>query len=290
MAASESVAQPPTIVIQHRGRPGLLAGILACIFGVLGIFGPGILFVPLAGICAFVGLWRGVAGRSPEGIGTSLLGGFLGVVGFAVSPTLWLFTGALLLTHEIATASPRAALSPAQLQAQKNAQFASNAEALVQRMQRFDRMAEADAAALLAYRSRMQFITAQMADYLHREQILHDDPNSGAARGQLYVAVIQGSVATNQLRVKIQPLESEFQAKAPFLAQLVRQTANNCRFVSSSSDPGAKTRACRDLSNALPVFSHDMESLQAELAVYTALDARTKETQQRLIDAAETAE
>ncbi len=291
MAASESAAQPLTIVIQHRGRPGFLAGVLACIFGVLGIFVSGILFVPLAAICSIVGLWRGIAGKSPEGIGTSLLSGFLSVVGFAVSPTLWLFTGALFLTHEIATATPPAAVSPAQLQAQKDVQFASSVESLVQRMQRFDGMAETDATALPAYRSRMQSITDKMADYLRRERALGSDFHSAGTRGQLYVAVIQGSVATDQLRVQVQPLESEFQAKAGPLVQLVSQTANNCRSaIRSGDDSSPKLRACRDLSEAVPIFARDMRNLQAELADYSALDARTKDTQQRLIDAAEAAQ
>jgi len=290
MAASESAAQPPTIVIQHRGRPGFLAGVLACIFGVLGIFGPGVLFVPLAGICALIGLWRGIAGKSVEGIGTSLLGGFLGVIGFATSPTLWLFTGALLLTHEIATASPPAAPSPAQLQAQRDAQFASSVQSLVQRMQRFDSVAETDVAALPVYRERMQSITAKMADYLHRERALGSDFRTEGARGQLYVTVIQGSVATDQLRAKVQPLQSEFQIKAASLAQLVSNAANSCGSANrSSGDSGLTAKACRAFAEAMPVFTRDMRNLQTELTAYSELDARTKDTQQRLIDAAEAA-
>ena len=78
-----------TIVVQHRGSPGMLAGVLGCVFGLLGIFSVGVLFVPLAAGCSLVGLLRGVAGGSGSGIGVSLLGILLTVAGFVVSPSLW---------------------------------------------------------------------------------------------------------------------------------------------------------------------------------------------------------
>jgi hypothetical protein len=35
---------------------GVLAGLFGCVFGIIGIFAFAIVFVPLAGICAIVGL------------------------------------------------------------------------------------------------------------------------------------------------------------------------------------------------------------------------------------------
>ena len=75
---------------------GVLAGILGCVFGIIGIFAFAIVFVPLAGICAIVGLIRGIVGKSAAGIGTSLLAGVLSVVGYLLSPTLLLITAGLI--------------------------------------------------------------------------------------------------------------------------------------------------------------------------------------------------
>jgi len=80
-----------TVVVRHRGSPGLVAGILGCVFGLFGIFTIGIIFVPLAGICSVFGLLRGLFGRSVSGIGVSLLAAILTFWGFVFSPTLWPF-------------------------------------------------------------------------------------------------------------------------------------------------------------------------------------------------------
>jgi hypothetical protein len=53
--------------VVHRGRAGVQAGLFGCIFGVLGIFTLGFVFVPLAALCSFVGLIRGVFGVSASG-------------------------------------------------------------------------------------------------------------------------------------------------------------------------------------------------------------------------------
>jgi len=81
-------------------NPGVLAGVLGCAFGVLGIFTLGIVFVPLAALCSVIGLLRGLSGRSGAGIGVSLLGGFLTVMGFIFSPSLWLVTSGLFVASQ----------------------------------------------------------------------------------------------------------------------------------------------------------------------------------------------
>jgi hypothetical protein len=52
-------ARTNTVIVRHTGNQGLLAGLLGCLFGLLGIFAWGIIFVPLAVICSLVGLLRG---------------------------------------------------------------------------------------------------------------------------------------------------------------------------------------------------------------------------------------
>jgi len=61
-------------------------GYCAVGFGVLGIFGPGFVFVPLGLICSIVALF---AGQAMWGI----LGIVLALFGFITSPKLWLLLG-----------------------------------------------------------------------------------------------------------------------------------------------------------------------------------------------------
>jgi len=79
---------------------GIVAGILGCLFGVLGIFTIGIIFVPIAALCSLVGLARGISGPSLAGIATSLLGAVLTFFGFISSPTLWLLAAGLFVASQ----------------------------------------------------------------------------------------------------------------------------------------------------------------------------------------------
>jgi hypothetical protein len=88
-----------TIVVRHRMDPGILAGVLGCVFGVLGILTLGVVFVPLAALCSVLGLLRGLIGLSSSGIAVSLLGGVLTIIGFVFSPSLWLLAGGLLASR-----------------------------------------------------------------------------------------------------------------------------------------------------------------------------------------------
>jgi len=75
----------------------IAVAIMGIVFGILGIFTIGIVFVPLAALCAVVALIGGgiVRGQSATGF-LAILAGILAGVGFAVSPTLWLATAARL--------------------------------------------------------------------------------------------------------------------------------------------------------------------------------------------------
>ena len=74
---------------------GLIAGLFACGFGIIGIFSVGIVFVPLAGLCCVIGLLRGLSGRG-SGFAVSVLGGVLTTIGFVSSPSLWFLAAGLL--------------------------------------------------------------------------------------------------------------------------------------------------------------------------------------------------
>ncbi len=87
---SNSSDQQTTIIVRHRGSAGLVSGVFGCIFGLLGIFTFGIVFVPLAAVCSVIGVIRGTFGRSASGIGVSVLAALLTIWGFLFSPSLWL--------------------------------------------------------------------------------------------------------------------------------------------------------------------------------------------------------
>jgi hypothetical protein len=83
----------------QRRNQGVVAGILACIFAVLGIFTLGILFVPIAAFCGVVGLLRGAIAFNLSGLAVSALGIFLSIVGVATSPSLLLALGLVLASN-----------------------------------------------------------------------------------------------------------------------------------------------------------------------------------------------
>jgi hypothetical protein len=117
---------------------GIVAGILGCLFGVLGILTIGILFVPIAGLCSLIGLIRGISGPSLAGIATSLLGAALTIFGFISSPTLWLFAAGLFVatqsdnpaTSQPKTSAVETATPDSQSESSPKFDIASNASSL----------------------------------------------------------------------------------------------------------------------------------------------------------------
>jgi hypothetical protein len=76
----------------------MVPAIFACVFGIFGIFTFGIIFVPLAFLCALVGMVTGIIKGQ---FGTAFIaccGGALAVAGFMASPSLW-----VLLTAAVAS-------------------------------------------------------------------------------------------------------------------------------------------------------------------------------------------
>lgn len=85
---------PTRVIVVHQGSPGALAGAIGCIFGLLGIFTLGFLFVPIAAVCSLIALARSLASFNATGIGLALLSCVMTVAGFLTSPSLWLLFAA----------------------------------------------------------------------------------------------------------------------------------------------------------------------------------------------------
>lgn len=80
----------PRVIIVRTGSPGALAGALGSIFGLLGIFTFGFLFVPIAGLCSLIAIVRACSAPNATGIGLALLACAATFAGYLTSPALWL--------------------------------------------------------------------------------------------------------------------------------------------------------------------------------------------------------
>jgi hypothetical protein len=74
----------------EKKKAGNGSGIFSCIFGLLGIFTVGIIFVPLTFITAFIGFIDATRGMNGGGQAINLLGFILGCVGAFMSPSIWI--------------------------------------------------------------------------------------------------------------------------------------------------------------------------------------------------------
>ena len=278
--SSPSTATPnQPIIIQYRGHPGLVAGILACVFGVLGILFLGIPFVPLAALCSVVALVRGIVGKSATGIGLSAVGAFLSVIGFIVSPSVWIAFAALFLAHEIsATNQPtRESLEQNRIQ-QLNY---TNA-----RLLHFVSASESVDSKLPVFQTRLDTITSKMDDYLNRERELISDPDAAVTRGQISVAISQGNVATYQLHNQLVSLEQQFQTEAVLLARYASNASQSCRRTSDTPS-GAEKIACDQLHALLQPFNREYLATHAALTNAETAFQQANEKQQALVQTSE---
>ncbi len=74
----------------------MILAIFGVLFGILGIFTIGIIFVPLAAICATFALVSGIVNGRFTTVLLAFSGGVLTVAGWSMSPSLWVLTAALL--------------------------------------------------------------------------------------------------------------------------------------------------------------------------------------------------
>lgn len=85
----------------------IAVAIMGCVFGILGIFTLGVVFVPLAALCAVVSFLGGITTLRFSAVFLGLVAGVLTCWGYFLSPSLWLLTGAAFVA-----ASPPQVHSP----------------------------------------------------------------------------------------------------------------------------------------------------------------------------------
>jgi hypothetical protein len=222
-AGGATMAVP--VIVQNRGRPGLIAGLLGCVFGVLGIFSLGLVFVPLAALCSFVGFLRGIFGGSASGIGTSLLGAVLCVFGFATSPSLWAITVAGILASNPPARSTSTASStvPSTLGPSREASNTAHLNALRQRLDRASVDMTAQLGKFPPVEQRYRAITGAMHTGLARQQSIYGPGQAMVARSQIAVAINQTAIQGEQLHNGIQTAQRDIRSK---LEPLVRDAVN----------------------------------------------------------------
>jgi len=77
----------------RRSHACVLAGALGIVFGLLGIFTVGLVFVPIAALCTLLGLLRAVFALNMAGLGLSLVSSALTAAGFVGSHSLCFLAG-----------------------------------------------------------------------------------------------------------------------------------------------------------------------------------------------------
>ncbi len=81
------MSETQQVVITKKGN-GMVAGIIACVLAVLGIFFLGVVFVPLAAVVALIGTIIAIKNKNIAGIGVNALAWVLTIVGLFTSPLL----------------------------------------------------------------------------------------------------------------------------------------------------------------------------------------------------------
>lgn len=305
--ASESVLRAEKIIIEYRAPAGVLAGVLGCVFGVLGIFFIGLIFVPLAALCAIIGLIRGIGSGSATAVGLSIIGGILCFFGFAVSPSLWVLLGVGLLAGLIAShhatptiapppVNPPAAYyyaappSPAYVTPTKSFddETAETAGKLAEAVGQFDAVADRYRTDISSVDAKYQAITSRMDDLLQRERDLVGDPNASVTRGQLSVAISQASIATDQLHNQVLSFESQVRDQVRPLWQSVWPVTQTChRAPSPDFKPGPEKTNCLALLSAADTFTRNLQDLKDGFAHAEQIFQREHETQDDLKAASE---
>lgn len=94
---TDPAAPVERVIIVHRSAPGMVAGILSVVFGILAVLSLAIVFGPIGLLCAVIGFLQ-AAGKSVGSLVLSIIGAALNAMGLALSPTFWLIAAGLTVT------------------------------------------------------------------------------------------------------------------------------------------------------------------------------------------------
>ncbi|MCF8470413.1 MAG: hypothetical protein K9G30_06485 [Parvibaculum sp.] len=268
-----------TIVLERRENTGLLAGILGCIAGLLGIFSIGVLFVPIAMVCGLIGLMRGISGNNAAGIGTSVLAGFLGIFGFFASPSLWLIVGAMFFASGNSghtSHSHSAAYEASQQRAVNTRRSIAGINTLISTLEHFGAVAADYKTRTASVEKKYRLISSKMRKYETKARSLPS--TASVEKGQIIVSLSQGSFATDDLHWSVEQAKANFQSKAANLETLTSQAWIICKQphqISQNTGPDNLGTACSRFSEVYgPYEQHRSEIVRG----FEALEATYRQT------------
>ncbi|TGP49172.1 hypothetical protein EN873_30305 [bacterium M00.F.Ca.ET.230.01.1.1] len=308
-----------TFHIAQRRNSGRTLGILGCVFGVLGILTLGILFVPLALLFSTFGFVRGLFGRSVSGIGFSLLGVFLGVVGFIVSPALWAAVAAVGLTMISAPpatshSSPAAAktsseaITPihtptqaAQAQTQQAEQMAkalSDLANLSRQLADFGPYADKNFSRFDRVEQKYRTITADMRRGLAKQKAIPEGPDADGARSDIAIWISDAQSAANDLHDSVESAHGDFtqQTKSMLTETVVYDRI--CVPLANAkvdNDPDVTTAfvwksACTTFQRSEAAFYARVNSIEASFQHIAIVWGQESEAQKEIIQASQAVE
>jgi hypothetical protein len=192
-----------------------------------------------------------------------------------------------LNAHSKGIQSAAAVRQRTQAAQQDAAQFVTDVNQLVDRMQRFDLEADAHLQKFPNAEKRYQDITAKMTEYVERERQLAGNPNAATARGQIAVVVNQGALQTEQLHIQQQTLQTSLDTNVKPILNELSAMERRCRGNTSTSDV---TDACGHLESADGPFRQKYDATVAGLEHIEQVYQREHNTQQELIQKAQSLE
>jgi hypothetical protein len=166
--------------------------VIACILAVLGIVVSGVIFVPLAALCAVTALIRALTGKNLAGVGVSALAFVLAAIGFAVAPSLWL----LLFAVSVASSSG-SSNGESKVENQRSA-LARNLDDVERKAQAFNREASNQIAMLAQAEDQCTSITTAMRSGLERESQVTRNPETALERTRITIEIEQGQFAMDR--------------------------------------------------------------------------------------------
>lgn len=237
--------------------PGLIAGLLGCAFGVLGILPFGLIFVPFAAGCSLIGLARSLSALSGPGLGVSILGAILTLYGVVASPTLWPFVAASLLANH----GPSAKLEP-------NTQINRSAEAVVspdvagigiviEHIDDYNRRVEISNNRLPTYEIEFRAITSAMDRGLASQRSLDVNDSTAVARGKVNVALNQANVRAVSLGAEINTARNSYTNEHTKLFKEIGSADLKCREMRTQNKTISELwgSACKRLINSVVEFN-----------------------------------
>jgi hypothetical protein len=176
---------------------------------------------------------------------------------------------------------------------QARANFLAQIDQTIANMGRFDSEADVHLARFPGAAQHYQAITAKMAAYVQRERELVGNPNASVTRGQLSVAVTQGSIATDQMHLQGKSLETALQVDVKPIAEKVETLEQGCSTLAANTDKLSASQnqedsaACERLTEAATPFRQKYDAMAAGLAHLEQVYQDEHGKQQQLLQEAE---